>query len=282
MPELPEVETIKRQLQVFLVGHKILKVTVNFRKTLKEGEDNLLNGKITRVKRVGKVLILNLNNTYSALFHLKMTGQLIYQGPNLRSKNKLSEKVIGGVPGKHTHVVFHLDKGGVLYFNDYRKFGWVKVLKTKNINENELVGKMGPEPLKDFTLNYFKEILTKSKKPIKLFLLDQSKIAGLGNIYVNDILWLSKIDPRRPTSSLKNKEQEELFNNIGVILKTAIEKKGSSENAYVTPDGGEGSYHKHFLIYARKGESCRNNCGAKIEKIKLGGRGTYFCPKCQK
>jgi formamidopyrimidine-DNA glycosylase len=282
MPELPEVETIRRQLQIFLVGHKIIKVEVNFRKTLKDGEEYLKEGKIVAVKRIGKVLIINLDNSYSALIHLKMTGQLLYKGPNLKTKNSLSEKIIGGVPGKHTHVIFYLDKGGILYFNDYRKFGWVKVMETKKIKENELVGKMGPEPLKDFKLDYFKSILSKSNKPIKLTLLDQSKIAGLGNIYVNDILWLSKIDPRRKTSSLSQQEQINLFKNIGVVLKVAISKKGSSENAYVTPDGGEGSYHEHFLAYGRKGEACRNKCGARIEKIKLGGRGTYYCPKCQK
>jgi formamidopyrimidine-DNA glycosylase len=193
----------------------------------------------------------------------------------------LSNKVLGGIGGKHTHVVFHFDKDGFLYFNDVRKFGWMEVHLTKEVENHRLIGKLGPEPLKDLTLVLFEKLVRSSAKPIKNLIMDQEKIAGVGNIYANDALFLAQIHPARKANSLTDKEVKKLLESIEKVLKKGIEKGGASERSYVTPDGSEGSYQDVSLIYGKEGKPCVF-CGTKIEKIQLGGRGTYYCPKCQK
>jgi len=282
MPELPEVETVRKGLEKYLVGHKIDRVEVSFRKTLKEGEDSLVGGRIIKVRRFSKVVVIDLDNGYSALMHLKMTGQLLYRGPNLKNPPVFSDKVIGGVPGKHTHVIFHLDRGGKFYFNDYRKFGWIRVVKTAMVEKTPFIEKLGPEPFKDLDEKTFVEILSKDRTPVKLLLMDQEKIGGVGNIYANDALWKAKINPKRTAKSLSGIEKKALFKAVIYVLEKSLETGGSSENAYVTPEGKEGTYQNFFLVYNRKGDSCPRCRKAKIEKIKLGGRGTYVCPVCQK
>lgn len=282
MPELPEVENIRIQLENFLVGHKVEKVKVNYRKTLPEDEEKLVGGKIIKVNRYAKALSVDLDNDYSFVMHVKMTGQPIYRGPNLKNPPELSKKIVGGVPGKHTHVIFYLDKGGILYFNDYRKFGWIKVVKTKDLGNLDFINKLGPEPLDGLTEEMFKEILKTSGKGIKVLLMDQSKISGVGNIYANDALFLAKVYPSRKSSSLSEKEMVSLYHAIEDVLKNGLKFHGASEQAFVTPDGKTGEYQEHTLVYDREREDCLNKCGGKIKKIKLGGRGTYFCPSCQK
>lgn len=283
MPELPEVESIKLQLQKFLVGHTIKDVVINYSKTLHESDrKKVISNKTTGVRRFGKVLVIDLSNNFSLVVHVKMTGQFIYQGPNLKTKPVYTKKVVGGVPGKHTHIIFKLDKSGVLYFNDYRKFGWVKVIESEKLKEkSEFIGRLGPEFLNGMSKKIFSEILSKSKKPIKLLLMDQQKMAGVGNIYANDALWLAKIDPKRKSNSLEDKEVKNLYQAIEKVLKEGIKRGGASELAFVTPDGSEGKYQDFTLVYGREGEACKS-CKTPIKKIKLGGRGTYFCPACQK
>lgn len=283
MPELPEVETIRRQLEKYIVGHKITGVRINYGKKFEGDAAHLIGAEIKKVHRFGKVLEIEFSNKYSLVIHIKMTGQLIYQGPNLKTKDqKLSTKIIGGVPGKHTHIIFDLDKGGILYFNDVRKFGWIKIVKSEELKIKSLIGKLGPEPLKDLTLEKFVKIIKSGKKPIKLLLMDQEKIAGVGNIYANDALWLASISPRRAAQSLSLREAKTLFDAIEKVLKKGIEKGGSSENTYVTPDGGEGEYQRFTLVYGKEGEVCERCHRSKIEKFYLSGRGTYVCPFCQK
>lgn len=281
MPELPEVENIRLQLEKYLVGHKIKNITVNHPKIL-EGDVNSIQGKkILGVRRLGKLLVIDFNNASSLSCHVKMTGQLIYRGPNLPNPPDISPKIVGGVPGKHTHLIINLDKNGVLYYNDLRRFGWLKILPTEAVEKLDFVAKLGPEPLKELNRGNFAFILRKSTKPIKNLLMDQSKIAGVGNIYANDALWLAKIDPKKPADKLSQSEEEKLLEAIEEVLKRGIKKGGASENNYVRPDGTEGSYQKHTLVYNRAHEPCKR-CGTKIEKYVLGGRGTYWCPKCQK
>ena len=282
MPELPEVESIRKQLEKFLVRHLVKKVEVNWRKSLPEGEDKIIGAKIEKVHRFGKILEIELSNKFSLVIHVKMTGQLIYRGPNLELAGQLSRKIIGGVPGKHTHVVFYLDKGGILYFNDVRKFGWIRIIETEKAHRETMIGKMGLEPLKDLTAEKFENILKSSKRPVKLVIMDQTKIAGVGNIYANDALWLAKIHPKKESKKLGNEEIRDLYDAIHKVLKKGIEKGGSSENSYVTPDGGEGEYQHFTLIYGKEGEVCERCHLTKFEKFFLSGRGTYFCPNCQK
>ncbi len=268
MPELPEVETIRRGLEKYLIGHTIERVEVRTRKILQKDERNLLGGKIVKTRRFGKVLVIDLSNGYSALIHLKLTGQLVFQGPNL--------------PGKHTHVIFNLDGNRKLYFNDLRKFGWIKIAKSEEVIADSFIGKLGPEPFKDLTLEKFKEILSKSSRPIKIVLMDQTKISGLGNIYANEALWLAGINPTKESKKLRTEEQEKLYKAINTVLKAGIKYRGASDQHYLDALGEKGHYQEHFLVYGRQGQICQRCKKAKIAKISLAGRGTYWCPNCQK
>ena len=281
MPELPEVETIRGQLEKYLIGHKIVGVEASYRNFEGDGK-SLFGGKVVKIRRFGKVTVIDLDNGFSVVAHIKLTGQFIYRGPNLKEIPNLSKKVVGGVPGKHTHVTFKLDKSGNLYYNDVRRFGWIKIVKTKGVEEIPFIKKLGPEPLGKLTFELFKQILSKSGRPVKIVLMDQEKIGGVGNIYANDALWLAKINPKSPTNSLKADQQKDLYDATLKVLKEGIKYGGSSELAYVTPDGTEGSYQDHMLAYGRQEEPCERCHRAKFVKYFLGGRGTYFCPFCQK
>lgn len=284
MPELPEVEAIRTQLEKYLTNHRIKQVEVRNQKIF-NGNPKLVERALFKgFRRFGKVLSLDLDNKYSLLVHVKMTGQLIYRGPNLLNP-QLSKKIAGGLGGPHTHVVFHLDQKGTLYYNDYRRFGWVRVVKTADVEKEGLVGKMGPEPIgssgdRNLTYEYFEGLLGKTRRSIKVLLMDQAKIGGVGNIYANDALWLAKISPKKAANLLTKAECKELFNSLESVLKKGMEMGGSSENSFVKPDGTEGEYQNHTLVYGKNGVAC-SRCGETIQKCVLGGRGTYFCPSCQ-
>lgn len=282
MPELPEVESIRKQLEKFLVGHTIESVDVKNRKIFQGDEKEIVGAKFIGARRFAKVLVLDLNDKMSLMIHVKMTGQLIYKGPNLLNAPPLSKKVTGGVPGPHTHVIFNLDREASLYYNDFRRFGWIKIVNTSEVEKTGLVGKMGPEPFAGLTLEKFKEAISKTRRSIKVVLMDQTRISGVGNIYANDALFLSKINPKTPANSLLEKLQESLYNSIHEVLKKGMQYGGSSENSFVTPDGREGEYQRHTLVYGRQGQICSHCKKNKIIKNMLGGRGTYFCPHCQK
>lgn len=280
MPELPEVEAIRMQLEKYLSGHKIQKVEIRNPRIFQGEVKNVEGASFKEFRRYGKVLSLDLDNEFSMVIHVKMTGQIIYRGPNLKNP-QLSDKVSGGLGGPHTHVIFHLNNDGKLFYNDFRRFGWIKVIRTDDVGKEGLVGKMGPEPLKDLTIEYFRELLSKTRRNIKVVLMDQSKIGGIGNIYANDALWLSKIDPKRASNSLTEDETKLLFDAIEKVIAKGMEMGGSSENSYVRPDGTEGEYQDHTLVYGRTGQLCQRCKKADIEKFILGGRGTYVCPNCQ-
>jgi formamidopyrimidine-DNA glycosylase len=282
MPELPEVETMRLQLKKYLVGHKILAVEIRNRKTFQGDEKKIINAKILDTRRFGKVSVIDLTNGYSILTHVKLTGQYIYRGPNLKNPAKLSAKVIGGVPGPHTLVIFNLDRGGVLYYNDVRRFGWIRIEKSSEVEKEKFISKLGPEPFRDLTLEIFKSILSKSGRPIKIVLMDQEKMGGVGNIYANDALWLAAINPRQSANNLQPEKQKELYDAIISVLKAGLKYGGASELAFVTPDGREGEYQNHTLVYGHEGEPCERCHKSTVKKFFLGGRGTYFCPVCQK
>jgi formamidopyrimidine-DNA glycosylase len=266
MPELPEIETIKRYLEKDLIGRKIKNVKILSKKSFIGYKRKILNSKILKIERKGKMLIFRLNNDLNLVFHLKLTGQLIFLNFLRNSEIK-----------KYTRVIFILDKG-FLIFNDARKFGWIKVLDDKDLN-NEL-SKIGKEPF-DLNFKYLKEIFSKTKRPIKIVLMDQEKIAGLGNIYANEALFLAKIHPLKPANKLKDSEIKNLISAIKKVIKKAIKLQGTSFRFYVKPDESKGSYQEEFLVYQRKNEKCLR-CKSKIKYIKIGGRGSFYCPRCQK
>lgn len=288
MPELPEVETIRKQLVNYLGGHKITEVDAHY-KNFDGDTKNLVGGNVKKIRRFGKVLSIDLTNGYSLVIHIKLTGQLVYRGPNLLKAKSLSPKVSGGLGGKHTHVIFYLDRGGKLFYNDVRKFGWIKIVKTSEVENIDFIRKLGPEPLvaksssrqATLTLDLFKKILSKSGRPIKVVLMDQEKIGGVGNIYANNALWLAKIHPQKSSSKLSDEEIAKLYKAVIEVLKEGLKWRGASELSYVTPNGQEGEYQKHSLAYGREADTCQRCHKAKFVKIFLAGRGTYFCPICQ-
>jgi len=307
MPELPEVETIRLGLQRYLVGHRIEKVDVRLPKLVEGDVKNIEGSKVIAVRRFGKGLVIDLDNDYSIAIHIKLTGQLIYRGPNLKEKVKLSKKVGGNVPNKWTHVIFKLKTQPVrqaqgkkskvksasqnskvkkgseayLYYNDLRQFGWIKIVESSRLKDLSFFRDLGPEPFKDLTLEIFQKIVSSSNVPVKPFIMDQKKIGGIGNIYANDALFDAGIDPKKKAKSLLEDEIKKLYDSILKVLKLGLKTGGATELNFVNVLGGEGGYQKHFLVYAREGKKCKR-CGRIIRKIFLGGRGTYYCPSCQK
>lgn len=285
MPELPEVETIKRSLQKAIVGKKIKSVEVLLLKVFQGNKAGILGKTIEEVERRGKILIIRLSGDKNLLIHFKLTGQLVWV-PKAGERVALGHPIpFAGseLPAKTTHVIFDID-GGKLFYNDLRQFGWIKVVSSEQILETSEIAKLGPEPFdKEFTTDYLKQIFSKTSKPIKLVLMDQEKIAGIGNIYANEALWEAGIDPRREAKNLKTEELKKLRKSIIKVLEDGLKYGGSSaaDEAYIKPTGEKGSYQEHFRVYQREGQKCLK-CGGVVKRIELGGRGTFFCSRCQK
>ena len=293
MPELPEIETIVEGAKEKLKNLTIKNIEVRVPKmvgflvpTFKKMTEK---AKIKDARRMGKIIILDLSNGNSIYIHLKLTGQLVYQVQS----SKFKVQSVGGhparvydqpLPHKFTHVILHLSKGD-LFFNDIRKFGWLKVASTKDLPEMKEFKTLGPDPFdkKEFSLEKFKEKLKRrGRAKIKQVLLDQKFVSGIGNIYACEILYEAKVRPDRTVGSLNKDELEAIHDAIPKILKLAIKMGGSSENTYVNLEGEKGSFMNYAKVYQQTGKSCQRNDGGKIERITLGGRGTFFCPKCQK
>ena len=279
MPELPEIEVITRQLTQYLVGYRVVFIEISSYQVVKGDLTQLVGHSVTGVRRRGKGIIIDFDSGLSLAVHLKMTGQIIFRDGN---KLVLSSKV-GDLPGAHTHVVMKLEKEGseaLLYYNDIRRFGWLHALPTKDIPDHPFFKMLGLEPFRDLDLEGFCEILSGARTPIKTLLMDQSKIAGIGNIYANEALWMSKIHPKRPSLSLTSEECALLYASIIEVLEKSLSLGASSENTYVNALGQEGEFQKYFQVYHREGTACPR-CGAIIERFMLGGRGTFICPQCQ-
>lgn len=279
MPELPEVETIKRGLGEYLVGHTIEGVEVFDPPRFEGTAAQTIGKKISSVRRRGKALIIDLSGGLSLVVHLKMTGQIVYVGQ--KTKHLAPSKKVGSLPSKYTRVIFILDKQARLFFNDIRKFGWIKLISTNSVSQLPFMASLGPEPIDELTLSEFVTLLSRSTQPIKTLLLDQHKIAGIGNIYANDALYLAGIDPRKQASSLSKTEVKRLFESVREILLFSIEHGAASDATYVNALGQDGRYQEHFQVYRRAGEVC-DRCGGTIQRIALAGRGTFFCEGCQK
>jgi formamidopyrimidine-DNA glycosylase len=286
MPELPEVETVRRGLSGLIIGKTIKTVTHDTPKSFPNAEKDvqnfLLGASIVDVRRRAKVLIIDLNNDYSLLIHLKMTGQLVFVGDVRFGAGHPNDSLVNTLPDKSTRVTIIFDDGSQLYFNDQRKFGWIKLMPTIEIPDIDFMKKVGPEPLEaDFTAKEFAErFKRRAKTNIKAALLDQSVIAGVGNIYADESLWGAKIHPQRLVSSIKPKEFEKLYTELRDVMNLAIEKGGSSNHTYVNAEGKKGSYMDFARAFRREGLPCPR-CGTTIEKMRVAGRGTHICPYCQ-
>ncbi len=288
MPELPEVETIRKGLEKYLVGHKIENIEIKVPKLFQGDVENVKGAKVQKVRRFGKGLVIDLSNGNSLAIHIKLTGQLIYQGIDVPKGTKVSKDKVGTVPSKFTHVIFKLDKAAYLYYNDLRRFGWIKVVPTDEVHDLPFFKSMGPEPSvakamegKALTFEYFKKVLMNSNLAVKPLIMDQKRIGGIGNIYANDALYLAKIDPKRPAKTLSSQETKKLYDAIHKVMAKGLKYGGSSELTYVNVLGQEGEYQRHTLVYGRQGDVCERD-GERIKKYFLGGRGTYWCPACQR
>ncbi|OGM30376.1 DNA-formamidopyrimidine glycosylase [Candidatus Woesebacteria bacterium RIFCSPHIGHO2_01_FULL_41_10] len=282
MPELPEVESIKLQLKRYFVGHKVENLEIKNPKIFSGNPKDIEGAMVTDIRRFGKVLVFDFDNGYSVVSHIKLTGQFLYRGPNLKNPPEISKKVTGGLGGSHTHVIFHLDNEGKLFYNDVRRFGWVRVVKTAEVEQIDFIKKLGPEPFSGLTMDKFVQMLSKTRRAVKVVIMDQTQMSGVGNIYANDALFLAKIDPKRPANSLEGQEVKALYDATHEVLENGMKYGGASELAFVTPDGREGGYQNHTLVYGKEGQLCPGEKSVKIQKYMLGGRGTYWCPGVQK
>ena len=278
MPELPEVETIKRGLSKFIIKKKLTKTTILCAKSFVGAP---VTGTVKAIRRFGKALIIDLDNGKSLMIHLRMTGQLIYDGKERFAAGHPSDNFIDKLPNKQTRVILELDSG-TLYFNDQRKFGFIKVIDADKVEDDAFIKKLAKEPWQMTPEEFYEKLQKHKNSPIKAVILDQTIICGLGNIYADESLFMSKIHPATKAGALTKKEVSTLLDMAAKAMDTAIDSGGSTMKDYVKADGTKGDYLDKFAqIFNRTGKPCLV-CGTKIEKIRVAGRGTHICPNCQR
>ena len=286
MPELPEVETVRSGLHKLIIG-RVIKSAVSdnpksFPNSATDVQEFLINAAVTNVRRRAKVLMIDLSTGYSLLIHLKMTGQLVFVGEKRFGAGHPNDSLINKLPDKSTRVTLEFSDGTHLYFNDQRKFGWMRLLPTVEIPNIDFMKKVGPEPLAaNFTAAEFAErFKRRSGSNIKAAILDQSVIAGVGNIYADESLWGAKIHPQRLVKSISDKEFQALYDDVREVMNLAIAKGGSSNQTYINAEGQRGRYMDFARVFRREGQACPR-CGTAIIKLRVAGRGTHICPHCQ-
>lgn len=287
MPELPEVETVRIGLQKLLPGRTIAHESHDWPKGFPNSSADvaafLLRATVTAVRRRAKVLLIDLNTNYSLVVHLKMTGQLVFRSDAAAfGAGHPNRSLVGDLPDKSTRVTLIFTDGAKLFFNDQRKFGWMRLLPTPEVENLDFFKKVGPEPLAaDFTAAKFIERLQRRKKSgIKAVLLDQTVVAGIGNIYADESLWAAKIHPETAVQDVPAAKLQALFTGLQAVLRLSIQKGGSTDRNYVDAEGKRGSYLTFANVFRREGQSCPR-CGTEIIKLRVVGRGTHICPQCQ-
>lgn len=287
MPELPEVETVRRGLHELIVGREIKAVEHDTSKSFPNADADvrhfLIGAKILQVRRRAKVLLVDLSSEYTLVIHLKMTGQMVFRSSAaVFGAGHPNDSLVGELPDKTTRVIFTFVDGSHLFFNDQRKFGWVKLMPTIEVPNIDFMKKVGPEPLEaDFTAKQFAERFhRRARTSIKAALLDQTVVAGVGNIYADESLWGAKIHPKRLVASITEREFKVLYRELRDVMNLAIEKGGSTDRNYVNAEGKKGSYIDFARVFRREGQPCPR-CSTTIVKMRAAGRGTHICPKCQ-
>lgn len=286
MPELPEVETIRIGLGPLVQGKVVTDVWHDWPKGFPNAPTDvqsfLVGAAVIDVRRRAKVLIIDLGSKYSLVVHLKMTGQLVFRGPDVRfGAGHPNDSLIGDLPDASTRVVLTFADGSRLFFNDQRKFGWMRLMPTATVEQLDFFLKAGPEPLAaDFTAGDFALRLRRRKSGIKAVLLDQTVVAGVGNIYADESLWGARIHPETKVMALTDKQLHGLYASLRAVLKLSIEKGGSTDRNYVNHEGKRGSYLTFASVFRREGQPCPR-CGTTIIKLRVAGRGTHICPYCQ-
>lgn len=289
MPELPEVETVRVGLSELIPGLKITGATSDTPKSFPNAPADvqkfLIGARPVQVRRRAKVLLIDLDNDYSLVIHLKMTGQIVFRSNDDHQKfgaGHPNDSLIGTLPDRSTRVIIEFEDAK-LFFNDQRKFGWIRLMPTVEIENLDFFKKVGPEPLSaKFTAAQFIERLQRRKNTnIKAALLDQTVIAGIGNIYADECLWGAKIHPATLVKNVSESDLKLLFKEIQFVLRLAIEKGGSTDKNYVNAKGKRGSYLDFARVFRRENLPCPR-CGTTIVKSRVAGRGTHTCPVCQK
>jgi len=289
MPELPEVETLRTGLTRLLPGRAVAAVVsqADAPKSFPNAESDvrafLVGASVTEVTRRAKVLIIVLSSGYSLVIHLKMTGQLVFDGGGKHfGAGHPSHSLVGELPDRSTRVTITFKDGSKLFFNDQRKFGWVRLMPTAEVMNLDFFRKVGPEPLADnfSAADFAGRLKRRARTSIKAALLDQTVIAGVGNIYADESLWAAKIHPATKVADVPPAAIKKLYTALRAVLTLGIEKGGSSNHTYVDAEGKKGSYMSFASVFRREGKPCPR-CGTTIVKSRVAGRGTHTCPRCQ-
>jgi len=285
MPELPEVETIKRGLEPLILKKKIVQVEVDetTRKSFVGDEGDVVETVVLGLRRRGKALLIDLDNNCTMMIHLRMTGQLIWRGVNEEDNfaaGHPSKNFTANLPNRQTRVTFVFEEGN-LFFNDQRKFGFVKVLPTREVEQEKFIAELAKEPWEMDVKELFSQCQRHGRSPIKAVLLDQKVIAGLGNIYADESLFYASVHPAMRAGELSEEQVGLILEGARSAMLASIDSGGSTMATYIKPDGTTGNYLENFAqVFRREGNPC-TRCGVIIEKTRVAGRGTHFCPKCQ-
>lgn len=286
MPELPEVETVRRGLKELMIGRTIEGVKCidspkSFPNDTATVDAFMIGATVSDVRRRAKVLLIELSTDYTIVVHLKMTGQLVFRGEQAFGAGHPNDSLIGELPDKSTRVEVALTHAK-LFFNDQRKFGWMKLYPTLEVPNIDFMKKVGPEPLEDaFTKELFiQRIRRRNNTTIKAAILDQTVLAGVGNIYADESLWGAKIHPASRVRDVSDESLAVLHHEIRYVMNLAIEKGGSTDRNYVNAEGKRGSYIDFARVFRKEGMPCPR-CETTVEKTRVAGRGTHVCPVCQ-
>ncbi len=289
MPELPEVETVRRGLHELITDRTVKNVTVydspkSFPNDRALAEQFLYGASVLAVRRRAKVLLIDLSSEYTLVTHLKMTGQLVFRAAGIAfGAGHPNDSLIGELPDRSTRVSIHFTDGSTLYFNDQRKFGWIKLYPTLEVPNIDFMQRVGPEPLEDsFTANEFiPRVRRRNGTTIKAAILDQTVLAGVGNIYADEALWAAKVHPAMRVRDVTDEQLAELLTHIKAVMSLSIEKGGSTDKNYVDAEGKKGSYLQFANVFRREGQACPRHPDVLIEKLRVAARGTHICPVCQ-
>lgn len=286
MPELPEVETIRRGLETLIIGKVIAHVDHDYPKGFPNDPEQVkqfvIGAGVAAVRRRAKVLMIDLSTEYTLVIHLKMTGQMVYRGEQVFGAGHPNASLIGELPDRSTRVTITFNDEAKLHFNDQRKFGWMKLYPTVEVPNIDFMKKVGPEPLEgDLTANDFiLRMRRRNRTSVKAAILDQTVIAGVGNIYADESLWAARIHPATRVELVTDEELTVLLGEIQKVLTFSIEQGGSSDRNYVDAAGNKGAYLDFANVFRKEGSPCPR-CGTIIEKSRVAGRGTHTCPYCQ-
>ncbi|MBR6965156.1 bifunctional DNA-formamidopyrimidine glycosylase/DNA-(apurinic or apyrimidinic site) lyase [Candidatus Saccharibacteria bacterium] len=281
MPELPEVETIRRGLSKFILKKKLVKVEVLCEKSFVGDKAVVIGKKVMELRRFGKALVIDFEGEKSVMIHLRMTGQLIWQGKERYAAGHPSENFVAELPNKQTRVVFEFEDGK-LFFNDQRKFGFCKAMDSSEVEKDEFIKKLAKEPWVMGVEELVEQFKRHKNSVVKAVLLDQSIICGLGNIYADETLFFAGVHPERRAGTISEVEAKKILEGARKVMQESIDSGGSTMATYVKADGTRGDYLEKFAqVFRKEGTPCPK-CGTMIKKIRVAGRGTHICPECQK